>query len=533
MTLISICSTESGRLKFKMKALITAAKFFICGILFLFCACEDQLGSSYYISVTGNDNNKGTIRHPWMSIERANRQRFKAGDCIFLKGGESFRGCLILKNDSGLKEKPVIITSYGKGKAEIFGGTGNAVVISECKNLEISNLKTTGSGRKSNQNGNGIEIFGSSHITIHGIETSGFQNAGLWINGCDHITLSEVHAFSNGFTGIGTDYRHWNYQIQIRDCIVENNPGHPGIRDNHSGSGILLASVKNGLVERCEACYNGWDMPRAGNGPVGIWTWNSDSVVIQHCLSHHNKSPDMDGGGFDFDGGVTNSVLQYNFSHHNSGAGYLVCQFAGAERELADNTLRFNISLDDGLGCHFAGIMIYAGGEKFKSTCFYNNTIVNTFHSAINFDGIPAYLENPPELCFFNNVFISGKEQILNLNLVPGTILSGNLYWAYGDGGFSVEEYRNFGEWVQNSGYEKQGDHISGWFTDPLIDMNFSSLPESTAGLSQLTLFSPVKGSSLRGNGIIIPGDYVKSAGMKDFNGKEVLIDERLIGALK
>lgn len=41
-------------------------------------------------------------------------------------------------------------------------------------------------------------------------------------------------------------------------------------------------------------------------------------------------------GGFDLDRGVTNSVMQYNCSYDNDGAGYLIYQYEGA-RPLGNN----------------------------------------------------------------------------------------------------------------------------------------------------------------------------------------------------
>ena len=100
-------------------------------------------------------------------------------------------------------------------------------------------------------------------------------------------------------------------------------PGDPSNLTNHSGNGIVVGNVSDAIIEYCEASNNGWDMPRKGNGPVGIWAWNADRVTIQFCISHDNKSPGDDGGGFDLDGGVTNSVLQYNLSYNNDGPGLL------------------------------------------------------------------------------------------------------------------------------------------------------------------------------------------------------------------
>jgi hypothetical protein len=274
-------------------------------------------------------------------------------------------------------------------------------------------------------------------------------------------------------------------------------------------------------------------MPRLGNGPVGIWTWNSDSVVFRYCLAHHNKSPGMDGGGFDFDGGVTHSVMEYNFSHHNGGSGYMLCQFAGAPRELAGNQVRFNVSLDDGLGCHFAGIMIYVGGSGFKENRFYHNTIINTFHSALNIDGSPLFLKDPPKLFFYDNLFVSGKEQIMNFNLLPGTVLQGNAYWAYGDGGFSMGLYKDFDTWVRNTPYEKVGTITTGLYADPLIQMDFNSLPDDPSNLIVFPAFYPLPGSPLKGNGLPVSGMNGVDFKGKDFRGVVVSPEDRFIGAFK
>lgn len=502
-------------------------------ILLLACSCHSPSGNVYYVSNSGNDAHDGSLKNPWKSLQKASQANIKPGDRICFKSGETFTGSLNLENVYGSSGKPVIISSYGDGKAVIDGRNGTGIRLSNCKYMVINNLKIKGSGRKTNQNGSGIDMVHSSYVTMDDLETSGFQNAGVWITGCDSVLISHVHAFENGFTGIGTAHEEQTTRIVLRNCRADNNPGNPEIKNNHSGSGILLASVKIGLIEYCEASYNGWDMPRPGNGPVGIWTWNSDSVVIQYCLSHHNKSPGMDGGGFDFDGGVTNSFLQYNFSHHNAGAGYLVCQFAGAPRELAENHIRFNISLDDGLGCHYAGIMIYAGGDFFKENWFYNNTIINTFHSAVNIDGIPEFLRNPPQLFFYNNLFISGKDQIKNLHLLPGTILQGNLYWAFGDGGFSVGDYRDFNEWVNNTPYEKFGGEIAGMYADPLIDMDFTSLPQTPSKLVPFPAFRPLNGSPLKGNGFPVQDISVNFPISKDFRGVALSEKDRFIGAIQ
>ena len=80
----------------------------------------------------------------------------------------------------------------------------------------------------------------------------------------------------------------------------------------------------------------------------------------------------LDGGGFDLDGGVTNSVLQYNYSHDNDGAGYLVYSYPDAPYTCRNNTVRYNISQNDGRKHHFGAILV---GGDLRDTNIYNNTL--------------------------------------------------------------------------------------------------------------------------------------------------------------
>src|SRR5207244_3991528 len=154
-------------------------------------------------------------------------------------------------------------------------------------------------------------------------EVSDFRVAGISTGGDVNSRVTRVDAHDNGGAGIETYGDHAGMPISrnlyIGNCRARNNPGDPKNRDSHSGSGIVVGGVDGVLIEYCEASNNGWDMPRQGNGPVGIWGWNCNRLTIQHCISHHNRSPGLDGGGFDLDGGVTNSFLQYNLSYENAG----------------------------------------------------------------------------------------------------------------------------------------------------------------------------------------------------------------------
>lgn len=256
-------------------------------------------------------------------------------------------------------------------------------------------------------------------------------------------------------------------------------------------------------------------MPWTRNGPVGIWTYESDRVTIQFCVAHHNRSTALDGGGFDFDGGVTNSVLQYNYSHSNFGAGYLICQYEGAG-VFADNVVRYNISQDDGLDHHDAGIYVWVGGAGMKSTLVHNNTIFNTKGSAVVFGVARPYADQLPRMSFHNNIFVSRGPQIQGAE--KGRFI-GNLYWAMGERGFQVDEHKDFEQWVAATGQERHAGRVVGRFGDPLLRKDGNGLLTDPAKLPTLLEYQLLPGSPAIDAGLDLRELFGIDPGKRDFYG--------------
>ncbi|MBI1925595.1 right-handed parallel beta-helix repeat-containing protein [Candidatus Poribacteria bacterium] len=266
--------------------------------------------TTYYVNnQTGNDSHQGTSpSRPWKSVDRVNRATFRPGDRILFAGGQTFPGTIRLdKESSSTNAQKIVVGSYGTGRAVIDGENDSALVADGCEHLIIANLNCLGSGRKGGNTADGIKLLRTKDVTIDQVEVSGFRGSGVMTFGDSNIRITQVYAHENGFAGIAVNsaWEATTENLYIADCIAENNPGDPSVTDNHSGNGIVVSGVTGGVIEYCEAMNNGWDMPREGNGPVGIWGWNSDRLIIQYCISHDNKSPGLDGGGFDFDGGLT------------------------------------------------------------------------------------------------------------------------------------------------------------------------------------------------------------------------------------
>jgi len=471
--------------------------------------------SKYYVDgEMGGDENEGTSEiHPWRSVDRVNRTIFYPGDRVLFAGGQTFAGTIRLdSNSSGTTEEKIVVSSYGKERAIIDGGNGEGLVVDGCENIVVENLNFLGAGRKDGNTTDGIRLLHIKNIVLTHVEVSGFRGSGIVALGDKKIFILHVYAHNNGFAGIsvGSGRGTATEDLYIAYCTAENNPGDPSNLDNHSGNGIVVGGIKRGIIDSCEAMNNGWDMPRQGNGPVGIWAWHSDQVVIRHCIAHHNKSPGLDGGGFDFDGGMTNSIMQYNLSYCNAGAGYGLFQFVGANT-WKDNIVRYNISVDDGYKNSQSGIHVWAGSENMSHAEIYNNTIINRTGHAV------GYLTDVPCLNFRNNLFITGSAPIHGAYSKSRYVR--NLYWCLDESGFDMDGCRSIQEWSAATGQEKMEEKIAGLYADPRVimpdpDAEMLAEPISPDTLKVCMLQA---GSPCIGAGITIPDN-----GGRDFWGNRV-----------
>lgn len=470
------------------------------------------MGTYYLDGEIGRDANEGTSEtRPWRSIDRVNRAVFHPGDRVLFSGGQIFAGTIRL-NGSGNAEQKIVVTSYGKERAMIDGGNGEGLFLDGCENIVVENLNFTGSGRKSGNTTDGIRLLHTKNVAVTHVEVSGFRGSGIVVSGDKWSRITHVYAHDNGFAGIsaGSERGTTTEDLYIAYCTAENNPGDPSNLDNHSGNGIVVGGVKRGIIEFCEAMNNGWDMPREGNGPVGIWAWHSDQVVIQHCIAHHNKSPGMDGGGFDFDGGMTNSIMQYNLSYCNAGAGYGLFQFVGADT-WKGNIVRYNISVDDGYKNSQSGIHVWAGSENMSHAEIYNNTIINRTGHAV------GYLTDVSGLNFCNNLFVIKSTPIHGPYSKSRYIR--NLYWCLDEKGFDMDGCRSIEEWSSATGQERVGDKIAGLYADPGLITPDPEAEALTEPMSPYTLQACMiqAGSPCIGAGIPIPDN-----GGRDFWGNRL-----------
>ena len=150
-----------------------------------------------------------------------------------------------------------------------------------------------------------------------------------------------------------------NQGLHITSVSAYRNRGNRRITAYSSGSGIVLGSVQDATVT-WSAAYDNGGAGLSRPGPEGIWAYDSTHVTIEHNVSHDNRTGNaVDGNGFGLDDNTSNSLMEYNLSYGNDGAGYLVYT-AYASKAAAHNVVRFNISSGDAVDRNprFGGITV-------------------------------------------------------------------------------------------------------------------------------------------------------------------------------
>ncbi|MEK6774996.1 MAG: right-handed parallel beta-helix repeat-containing protein [Bdellovibrionota bacterium] len=489
------------------------------------------MAANFYVSANGNDGNSGTsTSSAWKTINKVNSRLYNAGDRILFEGGVTFSGKIYITK-GGASANPLTITSYGNGKAVINGGGAEAFfayntggidlknIIFKGNGIGVNGIKGGGVGFYNDLGGNiklsrvyidNVEIYGFGAINTGAVDGRGYPRRsggeGISIGGWNgasgfqdvQITNSNVHDNEgNGITVYGLA-NYSNQNIKIINVTAYNNTGRTSSPDSsqYSGSGIVIYSARQALIERCTAYNNG----TRGNGTAGIMILETEGAVIQHNTAYNNRTAgDADGDGFDLDGGTKNSVLQYNFAYGNDGAGILIAEYPGSSVH-SNNIVRYNISAADGGKRNYGSFHLWngSGAGMVRDLHVYNNT----FFSDLAVGGTKLLIQfagnTVQNVNFRNNIFAGASAGVYMMYIPamsPGLVFHNNNYWAGGTTPiFYVgnKTYNGLSEWQLRAGQ----DTVSGISENP----RFANPRDGANGFKILT------GSPMIDRGIAIQG---------------------------
>ena len=465
-----------------MKHVLKTYSAVIYILLLLPAICQ---ATTYYVSSSGNDNNTGkNISNAFKTVSQVNKLQFFPGDTLKFEGGSFFSGSILLtSSDQGSASQPLVITSFGVGRATINAGDSVGLYSYNAGGIEVRGINFIGSV---NNNQRGVYFFTDktdiplSHITIEDVEVSGFYDYGVQIGctspskGFSDVLINRVISHDNKNGGIlsandGSFSSFNHHNVTVTNCKAYNNKGIPSY-GNQSGNGILISSAIGALIDHCEAYNNGEDNDFTGGGPVGIWFSLVNNGIIQNCESHHNKTRTIDGGGFDLDGGCQNSIIQYCYSHENQGAGLLLAEY-GTGVPFTGNTIRYNISENDASLDRYGSILVWGAdqGAQVTNSMIYNNTIYANHLGVALFDAnfMNVTISNNIFYCLPGTQFLQGVADSSKIHFIQ------NDYYSPGTAYFSWNgvNYNSLTAWKSAAvTQERIGSRNYGLSVDPLLN---------------------------------------------------------------
>lgn len=438
--------------------------------------------SDYYVSTTGSDSDDGlSSSTPWQTIAKINSSSFNAGDIIHLKGGETFSGSLII-TDSGTNSNPIVVTSYGTGRAIIDCGDDRGIQVLDSQYVTVDNIEVVGSG-VSTVDGSTTSI--SPGIVATSTQLSGARWQGITIknnlvHGCwlgilveakedltgqatyrgyTNVLIEDNEVYECGHTGIlfwaqqnrfAGPFNGYYYSTVLdvhTDITIRGNnvydmygTSEAGLTDADYigyGTGIRTMSVTGGVVEYNRVYNVGHCGHNSTGTPAGFEAEVSEDITWQYneaayCIVNTGAN---DGAGMDvLDGFTHNMIVQYNYCYNNGGYG--IGGGAVDATPLDGHIIRFNVLVNNGTGNGTGGtsegeVSIWGAMTNLK---FYNNIVWS------NQNG--SYLFNIPATCtgyIVNNIFVSlGTRDIFNTTTATNPLLLNNLYWRGSAGGLEV-----------------------------------------------------------------------------------------------
>ena len=399
--------------------------------------------ATIYVSNDGSDENDGfTPETAKATLAAATAMALVPGDIIALNCGDTFDGGAML-SASGTAEAPIKVTSYGEGDKPVitnFAGSNHAKgtgLFVTGEYIEISNLAFTDkegysalsfyayeAGATKGLKVENCYFYDINHTTkaVHdntgGIHFVARGGTPTWFDGVtvennefesvartaiyfssEWIAIDKAQGWSNRNLAIGEGDPYLAENILVKGNTINNN----------GGDAIMLIGTKDAVIEYNVVSNSHLMMDLGGERSfAAIWCHSSIGCVMQYNevykTTGENNGNDLN--AFDIDHACTDCVVQYNYTHDNDGASVIVCGTDNENNSTVSNSIiRYNISVNDGLGENRSSIDLSAGID---GVIIHNNTIVakdtDRLFTIADYCSDGVYVA-PQNIEFYNNLF--------------------------------------------------------------------------------------------------------------------------------
>src|SRR5215217_1192437 len=143
--------------------------------------------TTYYVGSNGDDTASGTsAERPWRTPARVKAVDLAPGDRVLFEGGAVFAGGVELDAaDAGTDTAPVIVGSYGDGRATLRPGGQPGVYAEDVGGLVVRDLRLEGPGRDLSDT-DGLAVYASHplgarfpRVRVERVEATGFGRTGV------------------------------------------------------------------------------------------------------------------------------------------------------------------------------------------------------------------------------------------------------------------------------------------------------------------------------------------------------------------
>ncbi|HZQ19338.1 MAG TPA: right-handed parallel beta-helix repeat-containing protein [Terriglobales bacterium] len=452
---------------------------------------------SYYVDCSyGADTNAGTSEsQPWKTLAQLNRMHFLPGDSVFFRRGTICDG-MLEPQGSGAPGQPISIGAYGTGPLPLIRGGENpaAIRLFNQQYWDIHNIEAVGGspygifiggskgelhhfrikdivvhdvpGEPKTKESGLIVITGSGgSATIHDVVIDGatVYNTSQWAG---IIIVGQQWSDSSPDPRGGSDFT-------VRNCIIHDV----------GGDGILITTLKHGLIEKNVSWNTGMQPTETIGTPDEMWAWMCDDCVVQYNEGYLSDSPGVDGGVFDIDYGNINNIIQYNYAHDSQGYCASVFGSAGPVGNSVNSEVRYNLCINNGRSPRLAK----------RQGAIYISTWNNGFLDGVKIHHNTIYWNPPGDFpALVSDAQGTGsRENIFDNNLIISTVpefggpnsflkLDGNLYWYIGTKPPSwTYDGKTYTGWEQY--HSTSGQDAHGIFADPKLTPDFRLRPTSPA----------------------------------------------------
>lgn len=369
---------------------------------------ENRASATYYVdSVNGNDNNDGKSKDAaFKTLAKVSSKYYQAGDKLLFKKGCKFSGSLTVRGH-GEKDAEIYIGTYGEGDAPIISGRGNYAVVLNSYHVTFDGLEITNPQGIVGIKIDPLKSGESPNVTIkncniHDVHTKIGETTKLergegaiivstgtlepsWFNGLtiENNTIKNVNSVG---VAVGNTW-HNDKELPTLWGQEKNSPHkNVTVKNNHLDTigidGIWVTNSHDVLIEK-NTLYRGYQCTTANfDNCAGIWIIHCKDSLIQYNEVGYmdRKLGQIDGQAFDIDIGCINTVLQYNYTHNNSGGFLLVCSSANLNNlenskvHTTNAVIRYNVSVGDAFFEGTAKKSLVTIVDRVSDVNIYNNT---------------------------------------------------------------------------------------------------------------------------------------------------------------